>query len=105
MKALDELTAIFYTEKAQNAYANAEALIESKPREAIEALTTELSTAYTAIVAGARPALRRNVRFHASCAEAELAGTGRVLLRPSQCRCQRRLTPGQPVRLRQKWSS
>jgi hypothetical protein len=36
MKALDELTSVFYTERAQSAFVAGESLVEMKPREAID---------------------------------------------------------------------
>ncbi len=41
-RALDELTGVFYTEKAQNAFAAAESLAESKPRDAIDSYNEAL---------------------------------------------------------------
>ncbi len=36
VRVLDDLTSVFYTEKAQNLFATAESVVETKPREAIE---------------------------------------------------------------------
>ena len=40
MKALDELTTVFYTEKAQTAFVAGDSIIENKPKEAIEHFLT-----------------------------------------------------------------
>ncbi len=42
MKTLEELTTVFYTEKAQSAFVAGESLIESKPREAIDSYVEAL---------------------------------------------------------------
>jgi len=44
VRALEELTTVFYTEKAQSLFATAQALIEAKPREAIEQLQEAIKT-------------------------------------------------------------
>lgn len=41
-RALDDLTSVFYTEKAQSLFASAESLAEEKPREAIEQFNESL---------------------------------------------------------------
>ncbi len=41
-KALDDLTDLFYTEKGQTLFAQADGLMENKPREALEALQSAL---------------------------------------------------------------
>lgn len=42
MKTLEELTTVFYTERAQSTYVLGESLIETKPREAIDAYAEAL---------------------------------------------------------------
>lgn len=44
VRALDQLSGVFFSEKGQNQFSNAESLVDSKPREAIEAYQETLKS-------------------------------------------------------------